>query len=464
MDTQTTFGFKKLSRILIFLTLISLLISCNEDNSGNINSNDILYKIRSLEGVEVVEIMPQYGYSRAFQINVTQPVDHNNPSGDQYTQRIYLSHVNENMPMVFAPSGYATSSRSGQEIASILGTNCMNVTHRYFNDSKPDPLDWQYLTIEQAAADHHRIVELFKNMYNDKWISSGVSKSGQAVLFHRRFYPDDVDVTIAYVAPFVFGPKDMRFADYIETIGESDCFTKLKEFQRLVLQNRTDILPYVNGFMHTNAESWSLDSDLILELAVMDYPFYYWQYNDIDCSYIPNSSSTNAELFNHLNSIVSVSGFSDENNEFYAPYVYQALTETGAPGYKTDYLSDLLINIDPLDEGNPNFEILAPQNATLTFNYSTLTDIYSWLQTSGNNIIYIYGDQDPWTAGAIELTGQTNALFILQEGANHRVKIADLDEQQLVYSTLEEWLDIEISSTKSYMYTEPEPDIGFRLR
>jgi len=44
----------------------------------------------------------------------------------------------------------------------------------------------------------------------------------------------------------------------------------------------------------------------------------------------------------------------------------------------------------------------------------------------------------------IELTGQTNALKIVQQGANHRVKILELDQCQLVMSILEQWLDIDI--------------------
>ena len=45
----------------------------------------------------------------------------------------------------------------------MLQTNCLSVTHRYFPDARPSPAaDWQYLDIWQAAQDHHRIVQLFK--------------------------------------------------------------------------------------------------------------------------------------------------------------------------------------------------------------------------------------------------------------------------------------------------------------
>jgi len=449
--------------VLYLLILFSSIYGCKK-NDDPFQSLDLLDKLNYLDGVSAIEISPSNGYPRAFQIDITQPVDHNNPDGAQFTQRVYLSHVDESMPMIFAPSGYASSPTSGQELAYIMGTNCLNVTHRYFINAQPSPLDWQYLTIEQAAADHHRIVELFKRIYKNKWISSGASKSGLTALFHRRFYPDDVDATVAYVAPFIFGPKDMRYATYLEQIGESGCYTKLEDFQRLVLQNRAEITPMVDSYIASSGQSYSLNHELILELMIMDYPFTFWQYYNYSCAEIPDATNTAQEMFSHLISVVPVSNFSDANNTYFQPYVYQAMTEMGAPGYKTSQISDLLENIDPNDAGNPNFELLGPEGVTYTFNSNTINDIYSWLQTQGNNIIYIYGANDPWSAGAIELTGATNAIKIMQTGENHGVKIGDLDNPSLVYNALEEWLGISIQNNiKKLSVSELNEPLGFRL-
>ncbi len=81
------------------------------------------------------------------------------------------------------------------------------------------------------------------------------------------------------------------------------------------------------------------------------------------------------------------------------------------------------------------------------------------MQTNGNNIIYIYGIDDPWTAGAIELTGATNAIKIMQANANHRVKIADLDNPNLVYNALEEWLGINIQISAKKLSIKYEEEI-----
>jgi hypothetical protein len=77
-------------------------------------------------------------------------------------------------------------------------------------------------------------------------------------------------------------------------------------------------------------------------------------------------------------------------------------------------------------------------------NPATNQDIYRWVCEEGNNLIFIYGGDDPWTAGAVELTGQTNALFFIHPGADHRVKINDLEQRDLILATLEDWLGIQI--------------------
>lgn len=445
---------KFIIRNIFILTLIFIQFSC-QDDTDDFDSLDILDKIKTLKGVTVTEIEPQNGYPREFQVDIEQPVDHSNPNGPKFTQRAYLSHVDENMPMIFAPNGYRSSSKSSQEMAGILRTNCLHVTHRYFYDSRPNPVDWQYLTIKQSADDHHAIVSLFKKIYKGKWISSGGSKSGLTALFHRRYYPDDVDATIAYVAPFTFGIKDERFPVYLANIGGTECFTKLQNIQLFVLKHRPEFLAKIDSTIEVSSITYSMDHELILELNIMDYPFAFWQYFNYSCESIPDTSTSSiSQIFKHYTGIVPISSFSDNNIAYYEPYVYQAMTELGAPAYQTDYLSPFLKKVSVNTQGNPNYELVAPAGVTLPFNGSTLTEIYSWLQEYGDRIIYIYGKNDPWSAGAIELTGAADAIFVMQEGANHNVRIVNLDNPDIVYNALENWLGIQINPVKSSITIE----------
>ena len=107
-----------MNRKLVVWLLFLPILSCNRTPTEP-ELRDILEKLQALPGVFVQEIAPHYGYPRAFQIDMVQPVDHQNPGGAQFTQRMYLSHTDETMPMVFAPGGYGVTERSGQEIAGI---------------------------------------------------------------------------------------------------------------------------------------------------------------------------------------------------------------------------------------------------------------------------------------------------------------------------------------------------------
>ena len=75
-----------------------------------------------------------------------------------------------------------------------------------------------------------------------------------------------------------------------------------------------------------------------------------------------------------------------------------------------------------------------------------MQDINTWIQKHGNNMIFIYGENDTWTATAVELTGETNSIKMVKEGGSHRTRINSFsdDEKEIIFSTLEDWLDYKI--------------------
>ena len=145
-------------------------------------------------------------------------------------------------PVVIVTEGYAAGRNYTAELTSILGSNQIIVEHRYFGKSKPDSMDWKYLTVKQAAADHHRVISLFKEIYKEMWISTGISKGGQTALFHRRFYTDDVNATVAYVAPIPLADEDPRLNEFLETLGDESCREQMKRYQKRLLENRKELI------------------------------------------------------------------------------------------------------------------------------------------------------------------------------------------------------------------------------
>ncbi|MBN2400316.1 MAG: peptidase [Candidatus Aminicenantes bacterium] len=429
-------------KCLWLLVAFFAVFSCNHDSS--VAEETWLQKLQKLPDVLVTEIAPPQGYAQAFQIDVGQPVDHNNPSGRKFYQRIYLSHLTADRPVVLSTRGYGISRNSLDELAILLDANQIVVTHRFFPNARPDPLDWQYLTIWQAANDHHRLVQMFKPLYAGNWLNEGVSKGGMTALYHRRFFPADVAATVAYVAPVMFGVEDPRFRPFLlEQVGSREAREKIMEFQRQLLASRQLLLPLLENYALNHNFFFPFGAEATLEYAVIEYIFAFWQYGDGDVSKIPAADATAEVLFDHLDAISGFSYYAQTNISYFEPFFYQAFTELGYCPYVYDHLRDLLFAVP-----RPTYRVFAPAGVALDFDAAVMIDVNSWLQDFGNNIIYIYGGNDPYTAAACALSGKTNALRMIQPGANHRVKIADLSERSMVLQRLGEWMEINLATSE----------------
>jgi len=424
---------------MILGSFLFILSSCKDSGTDPKPPRPLIDQLNDIPGLEVTLLPAAEGFFQSLELALDQPVDHSNPEGQRFNQRMYLHHRDLDAPMVFLPSGYVSRPDYFSHLTSILEANQLQVTHRYMGDARPEPADWQYLTIEQAATDHHRIAEIFKNIYRGAWVSHGRSKNGMAALFHKRFYPEDVQATVAAVAPIIHGINDPRFETFLEEVGTEECRERIKTYQRLLLENRDVILPMIQDYMTRSGLNYQVEPVIILEYEVCEYPFSFWQFQNWDCADIPGEEATVEELYNHLEGAGWFRVYSQEYMDFYSPVYYQAYTELGWYRLINDHLEGLLVS-DP----EPSYSFFAPKNIPLEFQPEVMQDIEQWLQTAGNNIIYIYGGLDPWTAGAIELSGVTNAVKIVQEVADHGAGIETLDDPEAVYGLLEVWLGQEI--------------------
>ncbi|MEM7187911.1 MAG: S28 family serine protease, partial [Bacteroidota bacterium] len=386
------------------------------------------------------EIATADHFNRLFEISVEQPLDHNNPNGSTFTQKVYLGHVDFDTSLAFETEGYSRDEHRTRDLARIFQMNQLTVEHRYFGSSKPNPLDWQYLTVWQAAMDHHRIVELFKDLYPGKWISSGSSKGGDAAIFHRRFFPEDVDATVAFVAPILFSDRDTRFLEYYNIVGDAQCRQKLKDYQRLMLQNLDEFPPlfqeyvdFVNSTYGTNI-TFSLDYKAIIYHSIReDFPFEFWSSETVGCENIPDETSSIQELFDHYVAVMDVFlFFSDYGVDFWTPWYYQSVTEIGNYAYDIAHLEDLTMDIPEL------FDLGISTN----FNEPVMNDIDNWVRTTNVPMMLIYGEDDPWTHAAFTVTKSENVVKIVNPGTKHSTRIENLSQENysLVRDKINGWI------------------------
>jgi hypothetical protein len=430
-------------RFLLLLLLLLSLLSCNREKSDS--DLTLLERLQQIPGLQVAEITPLAGYQQSFQVNIAQEIDHNDPGKGTFAQLFYLSFRGEAAPTVFYTSGYGINRNYESEPAVLLQANQVLMVHRYFPYAVPSAGGWSFLTIEQAAADQHRVRERLREILTGPWVSSGASKGGMTALYYRYFYPADVMATVAYVAPILERTEDPRFSPFFEHVGTAACREKLRLFQLAVLSRRKAMLALVHEHALLKQYSFTVFSEAqAFEYSVLEYPFAFWQYGTSGgCDSIPAPDGSDRELFDHLVLVSPLSFYADADYEYYRPLFYQAYTEIGYCPYLYSHLDGLLHAVTA-----PSYRAFAPRGVEMTFHPEVMQKVVPWLRLQGERIMYIYGKDDPWTAAALNPDPGLDALQVVQPGANHRVKIIDLDRKDEVIAALERWLGIVINPAR----------------
>ncbi len=378
--------------ILIALSLLIFQISLNAQT-------ELEMKLFDLPDVIFEKINTGTGYQDSYVLKVKQPIDHNNPEMGTFYQRVWLNHRGYERPTVIVTSGYQAPSNRLYELSELLKANQIRVEHRFFAESVPEPKDWQYLNMEQATADLHRVRTLFDNIYSKKWVSTGISKGGMTTIYYRYFFPDDVDVSVPYVAPLDTALEDTRIYDFLASVGTDECREKIKDFQTRILKARKECLPRL--YWYEKAQNHTFDYlgyETAFEYAVLEYSFSFWQFGQ-KCEDIPGEDASLEEMLDHLNSVSGLGFFSDQEIANYAPHYYQSATETGYYGYETKGFKKLL-ETKPM-KFHASFY---PKDAKVEYDATLSKKAFDWITTKGDEFIYIYGGTDTWTAAGIPET------------------------------------------------------------
>lgn len=407
---------------------------------------DILDQLRSIPMVVALEERTsRYADMRLLVMEVEQPLDHCDPDSPTFNQFASILFREAGAPAVYATNGYAVSRNpTRSEPVVLLGGNQLQVEHRFFGNSRPPVIgtdDWKHLNIFQAATDHHRIARVFANVLRGPWVSTGASKGGMTAIFHRHFYPDDVRATVAYVAPETFGLEDPRYVTFLENVGEPSCRDALKALQRGVLSRRAEMEDALGTYGLANGlsfETFGLEQSL--EFAVLESSFAFWQYGDATmCPQIPLPDAAPGAILAFYDEIGVLSFLDDDVLDYYAPYFYQSATELGSPAYPQAHLLELNGG-EPIPDRVENYP---PFGVPKPFDAERMPQIHDWVATEAQRILFIYGENDPWTAGAYvpNLTGDSHLFTV--PGGNHGASIGELPEVERGQATqiLSGWMN-----------------------
>jgi hypothetical protein len=376
-------------------------------------------------------------FKQAYAIRFKQPLDHGRPNAGSFTQVVELYHADTSAPMLIETCGYALE-KGVKEIAEMTGGNQLTVEYRFFGESRPDTIPWKYLTIQNAAADYHRLAASFKNVYKGKWIASGISKGGQASVIYRYAYPADVEVTVPYVTPFPTALEDRRTDLHVRSIGDASARDAVFAFQRLALSKHDSLKIWLAEYTRRTGQTFSIGDDVAIEYAILEYPFSFWQW-DSDDGNIPGPQATAWDVFQHLDNTAGFYLYSDEGMNYYRPHYYQSMSQLGYYGFMTDHLEGKLKFVK-----NPSNRFFAPA-FDIRYDGSYSKNVIDWAETKAERMMFIYGEYDTWTACGITPQRSVSKKFVKRRGT-HTTRIRDLsdDQRKEIYRTLKEWLGVEI--------------------
>jgi hypothetical protein len=427
---------------ILFLFGLSLPLS------AQLEMEEIESRLFALPDVQFKKVDGDFPNGVVYEIHVRQMVDHGDPSQGYFWQRAFLTHRGFDRPTVMCTEGYNRPRNRPYELTELLQANQIDIEHRYFGTSMPDSLDYRYLNLEQATADLHYINQLFRTIYSGKWVSTGISKGGSTTIFYRYFYPEDVDVSVPYVAPINVAYEEPRIYTFLDTIGTDECRADLLAFQRRLLKERDKVLPLIRFYsLGAGYEFTYHTAEEAFEFAVLEYPFSFWQYG-FDCADIPDRSTDLADAVAYFLSVSDVGFFSDGPTISFASHYYQSAAEMGYYGYETEDFRGLLEALPMQPHPHAAF---VPNKMEVAFDGSLLEEVNEWLPVNGDRFIYINGAIDTWSASAVPPNEQSDALWFFMEGKHHgnaRIRNMSEKEQQLLIETLERWLEMDIDESK----------------
>ncbi|HEX2734936.1 MAG TPA: hypothetical protein VHM70_25195, partial [Polyangiaceae bacterium] len=368
---------------------------------------------------------------------IRQPYDHFHEGGPSFVQsvRVSFAATGEKLhaPVMFVPGGYA--SLDGSPALNLLDNpeiNVVSAAHRFYSEWPEDPEQWRFLTPEQSAADFHHVLEVLRPLLDGAWFSSGVSKDGSESLIHRRYYPDDVVGTIAFMSPLGF-QEDPEKGVLSILASAAECPQRVVQERNQMLEGFADLL---SGSSPNYCPSQS-DPFFLYDSATQFHWSFFTNQDALQssgaCKALTGDAAEPAELQESLllagelqqaivdsGEAIGVAGQFDAWQYEIEAYWGDFTTETAdlrsfdaraAMSLPAAQTSSDDADASPSAQGDAG-PSAAPWGNAPAYDSSVMSDLRKWIATKGENLVLFYGEYDPWSAWSIDLGEAKNSLMI----------------------------------------------------
>ena len=428
---------------------------------GNEGDSTVVAALKSIENVQDLKPFESIALGQAYYFNYNQLIDHSDPSKGTFKQQVVLSFVDKNAHTILHTQGYSLvgdwdnnhnrmdSIRAPHFLWALskdygkngFDLNCVQVEYRYHGFSLPqgDNDRFNYLSAWQQSQDLHAIVtDLKKALFtgDGKWLSTGVSKNGvttaQYAFYDEMYGWNDIDVYVPFVAPIMPVELDLRVGTYMLTESSKDVQADLKKaYEKLVNDQEiaeATTAAYITKYEQRNSTKVPSDSMFLYTLGgVMDNLFKVQSYGDIATwkKFIPNEKSKTEDY-------VTFFMLDDDDARIYRktlgargprgplawrrdPFQVQIGIDQGnmSDDY-TWYLEGKLLS----DSDKAYFKNImeeAKKSKTIDLQVELLKN----LETTNKKLIFVYGENDPWTGAAIPDPTNPNVKKYLVPNGTH---------------------------------------------
>ena len=502
---KTTVQKNIMKQLISFFLAVSLLISLASAAAaaGEGSMREALEKLDGVTAVEVIEPAdPATRFQERYLLTFEQPLDWNDPSKGTFPQRVFLE-LGENAEInVMETQGYCLNDISfaealqganaftmdlEEEMTSLVtkGGNFIVVEHRFFGESRPadmsntDTKYWEYHTPENAANDLHRVYTALAPLLCERWVSVGTSRGGLITNLYAKYFPEDMDVYIAYVAPCSDGfSSDSMYRFVYEEIGDlsygKEAGAKYRgivtDFQVELIRHKEKLLPSFAGVIEGKGGLYRNvpeEYGRIYDLAVLEFAVQTWQYKskqmfdtmEVVLGMPEDTDEQQAQKLQYLLQIfVSIQEPRDWAYNYIAwPYYVNTATYYGQYLYDFSWLRKALedagvengLSVPPeMDKDIPWSIVFTPeQREAFVYDGTFRKELLEDMKTSKAKHLMIFGGSDPWRSQAVpeEITnGNENIRRYINPDYPHDAKIANMPEDMKneVISLLKEWLSL----------------------
>lgn len=409
-------------------------------------STEFLKTMSKIACISDVKALQSSQFPEKYVMFIEQNIDGDTDEKGTFKQKLVVGFKDFSKPTILVTEGYwgdyALNPNYTEELCQLLDANLIVVQYRYFGDSTPVPTNWEYMTVDNSLKDYHHIRQVFGKYFRNKWISTGISKGGQTTMFYRATYPDDMDISVSYVAPLNKAVEDGRHEKFLsKQVGTKEERSKILAAQKQFMKRKANMIPMFNEYNKEHKLAYHLSEEDIFDYTVLEYPFAMWQWGT-SVEKIPATTATDKEWFDHLMAIAGPDYFADPNQ--YMPFDVQAARELGYYGYDMKpFKKQMSIKST---KGYLKKIMLPDSLQDIDFDSRLYDRTVKFLKKSDPHHIFIYGEIDPWSASGVctwlDCSKKTNMRVYVQPRGSHTSRISNMpdDMKKEIVERLTGWM------------------------